>query len=88
MSVTPKTVRMMLISIVIVAVVLAGLAAAKIFFTDKALVIDGQGCVWEEVSPLRMTDHEKTSSEGYQTKTENGKQYLLRECKKQEVKND
>lgn len=86
MSVTPKTIRTILIAIVVVAVALAGIAAAKIFSTKDTLSTDNQGCIWEEVSPLQATDYEKTSAAGYRTKTENGRHYLLRECKNQEVK--
>lgn len=86
MSVTLKTVRVTLISIVVVAVALAGLAAAKIFFAEKALVTDEQGCVWEEVNPLKAVDHKQASAKGYKTKTENGRQYVLQECKQQEDK--
>lgn len=85
MKITLKTIRTILLGTALLGVILAGYAGLKIIFASQVLITDDKGCIWEEVNPLKSTDHDKTSKTGYQTKAENGKQYLLRECKKQEV---
>lgn len=81
MKITPKTVRVAFIIVTIFAVLIIGYAAVKIFAGSKSYV-DEQGCVWDELTPLQLSEY-NDGSKSYQVKSDNGKNYLLRECKGQ-----
>lgn len=81
MKITPKTIRVLFIFISIFAVVIIGYAAMKILAGPKTTV-DEQGCIWDELTPLQLSEY-NDGSKNYQVRSENGKHYLLRECRGQ-----
>lgn len=69
------------VGIIVVIIVAAVVYAAVRLMTPSAPVTDADGCVWDEISVLQSAQYVGDAKKDYKVKTENGKTYLLRECK-------
>lgn len=75
-----KVARYGLIGIITLVVLLLIFGVCRLL-TASSSVTDANGCIWDELSPLKVQQYQRDATKDYPIKSENGKTYLLRECK-------